>query len=381
MLHNEVAITAVSIASALGRRLEELSQAILEQRRGITYAHRYASWMAAPLGQLPLGDWGITAEEELLSDQVMRKVLMATLDQLAEETQVFARYRPEEIGFYLGTTTSGIDGFFSALHSHRQTNQAILQFLSPNMQQSWITDQMRSAFPLRGPSYTFSSSCAAAAQAIGQAYDAVRSGICKVAIAGGIDILNRVTLSGFDALQILDHDYCEPFTGERKGINLGEGGALFLLERSDAVPGLAKIHGYAALSEAHHMVQPAPRGIWMRATMETALQRVGWQAEEIDYINVHGTGTEGNDCAEAQAIADIFHEPHRLHVTKRLTGHCLGAAGAIEAAITIGMLQRLGSWQKLQGLPIVSKVAARGLSNSFGFGGSNVSLVFSAVCL
>jgi 3-oxoacyl-[acyl-carrier-protein] synthase-1 len=271
---------------------------------------------------------------------------------------------PQDIGLFIGTTTCGIDGFFSALSQHRSTGQPLLNFLSPDMQQVWITQEMRKIFPLRGPHFTFSSSCAAAAQGIGQAYDAVRSGMCRAAIAGGIDILNRVTLHGFDSLQILDSDPCQPFSPERKGINLGEGGALLLLEREPGGNILASVCGYAALSEAHHMVQPAPQGVWMRATMEQALKNGGWTADEVDYINAHGTGTEGNDAAEADAVTAVFGSLDRLHATKGFTGHYLGAAGALEAAITVAMLRK--------------KHLKKALSNSFGFGGSNISLLFAA---
>jgi len=359
-----VSITGISIASALGRHWQTLGEAVMQEKSGIHKKHRYAEWIAAPLGELPLDDWQVPTTDRLQSDQVMRHVVKGMIEQLAAETQIFERYAPRDIGLFLGTTTCGIDGFFAALAQHRQTKQPLLQFLSPNMQQVWITQEMRSAFPIRGPHFTFSSSCAAAAQAIGQAFDAVRSGMCPVAIAGGIDILNRVTLHGFDSLQILDYEHCRPFSPTRRGINLGEGGAFLLLEREARGEVLATIRGYAALSEAHHMVQPAPHGIWMQKTMELALQRVGWQAAEVDYINAHGTGTESNDAAEADAVTAVFGNLERLHATKGYSGHYLGAAGALEAAITVAMLKK--------------RNLKKALSNSFGFGGSNFSLLLAA---
>jgi 3-oxoacyl-(acyl-carrier-protein) synthase len=359
-----VSITGISIASALGCRWQDLGDAVIEQKSGITRDHRYADWIKAPLGELPLELWQVPAAERLKSDQVMRRVLQGVIEQLNEDTRVFDRYAPCDIGFFMGTTTCGIDGFFSALSQHRATQLPLLNFLSPDMQQVWITQEMRKIFPIRGPHFTFSSSCAAAAQAIGQAFDAVRSGMCKVAIAGGIDILNRVTLHGFDSLQILDYDHCQPFSPKRKGINLGEGGALLLLEKSPEEEVLASVCGYAALSEAHHMVQPAPQGVWMRKTMELALETAGWTADDVDYINAHGTGTEGNDAAEAEAVTAVFGSLERLHATKGLSGHYLGAAGALEAAITVAMLRK--------------RDHKKALSNSFGFGGSNISLLFAA---
>ncbi|WP_141731495.1 beta-ketoacyl synthase N-terminal-like domain-containing protein [Oligoflexus tunisiensis] len=364
MLSTSVSITGISVASALGRQWQDLGDAVIQQKSGIHRAHRFAEWIQAPLGELPLDTWQVPEAERLKSDQVMRRVMQSMIEQLDGETHVFTRYAPRDIGLFIGTTTCGIDGFFSALSQHRSTGQPLLHFLAPDMQQVWITQELRKMFPLRGPHFTFSSSCAAAAQAIGQAYDAVRSGLCKAAIAGGIDILNRVTLHGFDSLQILDYNPCQPFSPQRKGINLGEGGALLLLEREPAGTILASLCGYAALSEAHHMVQPAPQGIWMQATMEQALANGGWSADAVDYINAHGTGTEGNDAAEAEAVTAVFGSLDRLHATKGFTGHYLGAAGALEAAITVAMLRK--------------KHLKKGLSNSFGFGGSNFSLLIAA---
>lgn len=359
-----IRITGISIASALGRHWQELGAAVMNKESGITRDHRFAEWIQAPLGELPLKAYGVPSEDLMKSDQIMRRVMQGMIEQLHKETRVFDRFAPQDIGFFVGTTTCGIDGFFSALSQHRTSGLPLMNFLSPDMQQVWITQEMRKIFPLRGPHFTFSSSCAAAAQAIGQAYDAVRSGMCKVAITGGIDILNRVTLHGFDSLQILDQDVCQPFSPNRKGINLGEGGALLLLEKESEAPGLATIRAYAALSEAHHMVQPAPQGVWMKKTMEKALENAGWTADDVDYINAHGTGTEGNDAAEADAVTAVFGGLDRLHATKGLSGHYLGAAGALEAAITVAMLQLCGH--------------KKALSNSFGFGGSNISLLFAA---
>ncbi len=359
-----VSITGISIASALGRHWQDLSDAVIDRTSGLTRDHRYAEWIQAPLGELPLDAWQVPPEERLKSDQVMRRVLQGMIEQPNADTRLFERFAPQDIGFFLGTTTCGIDGFFSALSQHRASQLPLMNFLSPDMQQVWIIQEMRKIFPIRGLHFTYSSSCAAAAQAIGQAFDAVRSGLCKVAIAGGIDILNRVTLHGFDALQILDHDYCQPFSPARKGINLGEGGALLLLEQKAEGECLGFVRGYAALSEAHHMVQPAPQGLWMKKTMELALENSGFSADAIDYINAHGTGTEGNDAAEAEAVTAVFGNMDRLHATKGLSGHYLGAAGALEAAITVGMLRK-AAWKKA-------------LSNSFGFGGSNISLLFAA---
>lgn len=373
MLSN-IPITGLTVLSAFGSGLPKLAAAIKAQTRGMHYGHRFQEWISAPLAELPLDDLGIPEELRLQSDQVMRQVCLQMLAELSQSTGVFQRYRPREIGLFLGTTTSGIDGFSTALKNTKKLTQAQLSLA---MQQAWITEQVRSKFPIAGPCISFSSSCAAAAQAIAQAYDCVRSGIVPAAIAGGIDILNLVTILGFDSLQILDHDYCEPFSPQRKGINLGEGGAFFLIEAKPEGPSLAHIKGYAAVSEAYHMTQPDPSGLWMQTTMQKALQSAEIKAADISYLNAHGTGTSINDAAESIAIDAIFGARPPMHASKRYTAHTLGAAGALELAISLACLQDSTIWSQEADLPLNPEQDHIALSNSFGFGGTNLSLVLS----
>ena len=370
-MQNQVAITGLALASTFGHGLPRLANAINQKRRGMHFAHRFQEWIVAPLAELPIAELGLTEPRPAHSDALMRQLSLQLIDELNQETGVFKRYQAKNIGLFIGTTTSGIDGFFSSLTTLESTKKPLL---SPPMQQTWIGEQIRRNFPIAGPCLTFSSSCAAAAQALAQAFDCVRAGIIPAAIVGGIDLLNLVTIHGFECLQILDHDYCEPFSPHRKGINLGEGAAFFVLEAQANGPILASLRGYGAVTEAFNMTLPSPGGPWMRLAMEKALESAGILASDISYINAHGTGTIPNDAAESSAMEAIFSPQSVIEATKRYTGHTLGATGALELAICMAKLEECKYSARAQGIFLNPAFA---LSNSFGFGGSNLSLVIS----
>jgi 3-oxoacyl-[acyl-carrier-protein] synthase-1 len=199
--------------------------------------------------------------------------------------------------------------------------------------------------------------------AIAEAADLVRSGALKACLAGGIDILNLLTIKGFESLQVVDFDICKPFADERKGINLGEGGAIFLLEASPSESAIGRVLGAGMSSDAFHMTQPRIDGQGMSQAMEKALSRNGVFPNQVTYINAHGTGTLSNDQAEKLAIERVFGSFCQYESTKQLSGHTLAGSGALEAAIS---LIRLRQAERSDGIA---------LSNSFGFGGCNVSLL------
>lgn len=385
-----ISISGFGVASGLGCDENSLRQSLRQGRRALSKDHRFAEWVEAPLGELPWVDLGIKVSDPLATDQMMKDGCAIILDQLARETAVFQRFRPERIGLFVGTTTSGITGFFEGLKPFREGQKPFHHYLSPNMQQASLMHELMTQFPLHGPAWTLSSSCAASAHALLLAHDALQTDMVDAALVIGVDILNLVTIHGFEALQVLDHQLCAPFTQKRQGINLAEVIAMLLLEKGES--GSARLRNHHALSEAHHMTQPAPEGTWMQATMAGALHKAQLMPKDIDYINPHGTGTEANDRTEAAAIARLFPASTAFHPSKRYSGHTLGASGAFEAIVSCLMLDELenpllhqysahdlnsgGEGQKIA-TPASSR--ERGprlaLSNSFGFGGANVSLI------
>lgn len=363
----------MTLASPLGCSPDSLLRGLLTEKRGLSFDHRFRGWIAAPLGELPWVELGLKIEDPRETDLALHGASRVLVDQLNQEHNFLTRYTPEELGLFVGTTTSGINGFFRAAGLQKINGQNFEQLLKADMQQAWLAQELSDVFGLRGPSWTLSSSCAASAQALGLAYDALATGMLQAALVVGADILNLVTLLGFEALQVLDHELCRPFEAERGGINLGEAVVVLLLEKAPRSRPLNRIVAYHALSEGYHMTQPAPEGRWMRSAMEGALHKAQLSPADISYLNPHGTGTEANDRCEGQAIREVFGEKLRSHPSKRWTGHTLGAAGALEAAITSLFLNSEASTQAAR-----SK-SNFGLSNSFGFGGANVSIVFEGV--
>jgi 3-oxoacyl-[acyl-carrier-protein] synthase-1 len=255
----------------------------------------------------------------------------------------------------------------------------------------WVADRLGLGFRT-----TISTACSSSANAIGFGARLIRHGILDLVVAGGADALTKFTLNGFNSLMILDRAYCRPFDDERQGLNLGEGAGYIVLVSAAVAATLTTetgcvLSGYANANDAFHQTASSPegRGSWL--AMKTALQRSGLEPGDIDYINLHGTGTQNNDLAEGTAIRRLFDPIYpRMSSTKSFTGHTLGASGGIEAVFSVlavnhGLVYpNLRFRTPMAELPLIPETTfLRGLpirhvlSNSFGFGGNCSSLVFS----
>lgn len=243
---------------------------------------------------------------------------------------------------------------------------------------------------------TISTACSSAANAIMLATRLIRHGVLDRAVTGGTDALSRFTLNGFHSLMILDRNACRPFDKTRTGLNVGEGAAYLILESEEAARGktlLAEITGYANANDAYHQTASSPEGLGPYLSMSGALARSGLNPSDIDYINAHGTGTDNNDLTEGIAIERIWGKKvPRVSSTKPYTGHNLGAAAAVEAIISILAMNHemifpnLNFSEKMDELhfePVRELLEGiqikHVLSNSFGFGGNDSTLIFSAV--
>lgn len=299
-----------------------------------------------------------------------------------------------EAGLILGTTTGGMSaGEENYRAPARQTGRAARWLESPV---SVPLDLIAGVFAIGGPRLTVSTACSSGANALGIGADWIRAGRAGVVLCGGVDSICRGTYAGFDALQALDPGGCRPFDRERAGLTIGEGAALFVLEsweraRGRGAPILGELVSYGLSADAYHLTQPRPDGAGAVQAMQGALQAGGVRAEEIDYINAHGTGTPLNDVIETRAIKAVFGpRAYRIPVTstKSTVGHCLGAAGAIEALAsllairggfvppTLG-LENPDPECDLDYVPRLSRPAPLRtvLSNSYGFGGNNTSII------
>ena len=307
--------------------------------------------------------------------------------------EVVAKYGPARVAVVMGTSTSGSDENESAFRSAAEGtpwaqsgySQAKQLLASPAEYAAW-------RYGLTAPCYSISTACTSGAKALISAARLLRSGVVDAVICGGVDTLSRFTLNGFDSLSVLSATPCLPFSANRDGINIGEGAAVFIATREPMAGNLC-LSGYGVGSDAYHMSTPRPDGAGAIAVMQEALRRSGCHATDVGWINAHGTGTAANDAMEALAISTLFGKSVPVTSTKSRTGHCLGAAGAIEAALACLIVDSHYNPQgrvPAQGYTLDPALAdmtlaaadahfaggqRRVLSNSFAFGGSNAALM------
>lgn len=315
-------------------------------------------------------------------------------DEFAEQVaEASGRYGAERIGVFVGTSTSGVFQVELAYRHRDPANGALpadfSYFGTANVMSA--AEFTRRYLSLEGPVISVSTACSSSAKVFASAWRHIEAGFCDAAVVGGVDSLCLSTLYGFTSLGLVSDRPCRPWDAERSGMNIGEGAGFALLEpMRSACAGVALL-GYGESSDAYHMSSPHPQGAGAAAAMAKALERARVTPDAIDYINLHGTGTRANDESEDRAIMRVFGETTPCSSTKGWTGHTLGAAGMIEALLSIGSIERgfipgtLNS-ERLDpelsaGVLLENRVARveRVLSNSFGFGGSNCSLVLGAV--
>ena len=393
-----LAVTGIGVICAIGRNQDEVWASIVENRDGI-----------GPLTKFPGESFptAIAAEVEHdpqiagLTRRDMRRLSRSDLFALVAANEAIEQAErtgplPREATLVSsGTSTGGLlegESFFFK----RKKRGAVKTAVSEVLQQptSGPSDAVAKVFALGGGVLSNATACASAGAAIGIAADLIRSGRADAAVAGGTDALCRLTYSGFNVLQAVDPNPCAPFDAARQGITLGEGAGYIVIERwDDAVSRgaeiLAELCGYGASCDAHHPTAPIEDGRGAAAAMRGALGDAAASEHEVDYINAHGTGTLLNDAAESKAVVSIFGTRVPVSSSKSYFGHTLGAAGGVEAVIAILSLLhqvapptlRLATPSETSGLDYIPNQARPAslraiLSNTFGFGGSNVSLFF-----
>jgi 3-oxoacyl-[acyl-carrier-protein] synthase-1 len=308
--------------------------------------------------------------------------------------QARERYGAARIGVFLGTSTSGIletelayrrrdpkTGALPPDYRYAQTHNTFS-----------LADFVRRYLALQGPAFVVSSACSSTAKVFGNAARMIAAGVCDAAVVGGVDTLCLTTLYGFHSLELTSRGPCRPFDAERDGLSIGEGAGFALLERVEARPesGAMLLLGIGESCDAYHMSTPHPDGLGAMSAMRRALETANLAPADIDYVNLHGTATRTNDAAEDRSVWELFGGETACSSTKGATGHLLGAAGITEIIISIlaiehGLMpgsahtRRVDPAMKCNYLiePREARVR-RVLSNSFGFGGSNCSVVLGA---
>ena len=392
-----VAVIAAGIVSPLGFGMEETLASLRESRDCVTPVTAFAvdRCRCQTAGQVP--DTRLTeANESVRHPERLHRVAQMMILALKEALAEAGDFRPELT--VMGTTSGGMtfgEQYYRGLKPNKAPARHAASLIANYTPQKPIMDAQE-AFGISAPCQVIANACASGTNAIGHAFECIRSGRYQRVLAGGYDAISELVFVGFDSLQASTPDRCRPFDSERSGMVLGEGAAILALENLEAAQKrganiLAEVVGYGISTDNHHLTQPNPSGSGPRQAMEGALRTAEISGEEIDYINAHGTATPFNDAAEGKAIAELF---QRVPVssTKGMMGHSLGAAGAIEAIVSLLALQRQLLPPNInfrQGdaeldLNIVANQAQPSrvhtvLSNSFGFGGTNASLIMRAL--
>ena len=388
-----LAMTAFCIVSSLGIGRAATLSALRDGTSGLASCQFETADLATCVGTVPGVDDVRVGRELARFDCRNNRLAWLALQQDGFASAIEAaraRYGAARIGVFLGTSTSGI----------LQTEQAYRRRDPVSGQLPLDFDYVRTqstfslaAFVTRllgvcGPNLVVSSACASTTKVFATAARMIQTGLCDAAIVGGADSLCLTTLYGFNALQLLAEGPCRPFDAERAGLSIGEAAGFALLERPDNARS-AQLHvlGVGESSDAHHMSAPHPEGAGATLSMKRALAAAELRSDEIDYINLHGTATRIGDEVEDRAIVSLFGTSTPCSSTKGHTGHTLGASGIVEAVISgLSILDGLlpGSPHTAARDPAfrcnyVTAVrparVARVLSNSFGFGGSNASLI------
>lgn len=390
-----VLLSAYTMTSCLGRGLEATRAAIRGARSGLAPCRFETVDLETFVGEIEGVDSTAVPASMARYDCRNNRAAETGLAQdgfLEAVAAAVGRHGPERIGVFMGTSTAGIlqteiayrhrdpaDGSLSRAFDYRHTHNTFS-----------IAEYVRERFGLLGPCAAISTACSSSAKAFASAARLMDAGLIDAAIVGGVDTLCLTTLYGFNSLELLSKSPCRPYDTERDGISIGEAAAFFLLERArpDAAGDAFALLGIGESCDAYHMSAPHPEGRGARMAMESALASAGIGADSIDYVNLHGTGTPSNDAAEDKAVHGLFGERVPVNSTKGMTGHALGAAGAVEAMIAVlaiaeGAIPASPGTRTLDpGLRARYEVAGRRgdlrrvMSNSFGFGGSNCSLVF-----
>jgi 3-oxoacyl-[acyl-carrier-protein] synthase-1 len=387
-----LAITAACIASSLGTGMDATLSALRRRTSGLLPCRFETVDLPTHVGEVVgLDNWQLGrsfARFDCRNNRLARLAIAQDGFERAIEAAK-TRYDAPRVGVFLGTSTSGILQTEQAYRRRDAQGRLPTDFDYAGTQSIFsIAEFVRALLGVSGPALVVSSACASTTKVFATAARMIETGQCDAAIVGGADSLCLTTLYGFNALQLLSDEPCRPFDVTRKGLSIGEAAGFGLLERPDqADVGAVLVLGVGESSDAHHMSAPHPDGVGAVLSMSRALAAAKLQPEQIDYINLHATATRIGDAAEDQAIVSLFGGATPCNSTKGHTGHTLGASGIVEAIIaTLSIAEGFIPGSPHTEAPdpnlrchyVTSPRSARinrVLSNSFGFGGSNASLI------
>lgn len=385
MNRNAMLITGLGAVSAAGIGLVETLDSFARVQRNAGPATLFPTATDCPVFEVQQ----IPREYVLEGQRTVSLALMA-LDQALAEARLddLSGYR---VGVCMGTTVASQLNDLEFYTSYRQQGSvsmvAVDRYLKGNLSE-YIARRIKA----RGPALTIVNACSSGTDAIGVALSWLKSDLCDIVIAGGADELNHIPYCGFGSLGIVNPGLCAPFDRDRKGLNLGEGAGVMVIEKKESAQqrGVSSdlfLGGYGSLSDAYHLTAPSPDGVGLKASLHTALAEVGITPQDVSFVNAHGTGTHDNDQVEGTVLAEIFGSGLKMLSTKGYTGHTLGAAGGLEAVFTAAGLREgwipasagfLNQDEAIPLAPVREKTTITGgyaVSTSLAFGGNNAAIV------
>ena len=391
----KIYLNALGILCALGRGKAAVARNLFAgtapgMRISAQYSPAYLQQRELMLGQV-LGELPLLDTDNITDRSRNNQLLLAAVEEIRPALDaLLLRVAPERIGVVIGTSTSGMAEAEQAMRQRAHTGNFPKEFHYGQQALGSVSGFLADTLGISGPTYTVSTACSSGAKVLASAQRLIQAGICDAVLAGGVDTLCAFTIAGFSSLESVSATRCNPFSANRCGINIGEGSALFLVS---AEPSAIALCGVGESSDVYHISAPEPTGRGARQALQAALQQAQLQTADIDYLNLHGTATPQNDAMEARVVHELFGADLLCSGTKPLTGHTLGAAGALEAAFCWLVLDaenrenRLPPhlWDgvpdtKLPALHFVApgERAARlryAMSSSFAFGGNNAAVI------
>ncbi|MBC3961555.1 beta-ketoacyl-[acyl-carrier-protein] synthase family protein [Pseudomonas simiae] len=379
-------LNALGVICALGRGQDEVSRNLFAgDCSGMRAESGWVPERVLPVAGVHGELATIPAELGQQSSRNNQLLLEAALQIEGAIRQAIHTYGASRVGIVLGTSTSGIDEASRGIAHFLREQQFPGDYDYQQQELSAPANFLADWLQLSGPAYVISTACTSSARALMSAHRLLDLGVCDAVICGGVDSLCKLTLNGFSSLDAVSNERCNPFSVNRNGINIGEAAVLFLMSKERAPIALL---GSGASCDAHHISAPEPTGKGALQSMRKALASAQLQPEQIGYLNLHGTATQHNDAMESLAVASLFPDGVACSSTKPMSGHTLGAAGALEAAFCWLSLAHnrvpphVWDGQADPALPALQWAQAAEplgkrclMSNSFAFGGNNVSLI------
>lgn len=381
-------VTAYSLCNALGGSTSEVIEALAEGRSGLAPPpfelpfETHVGAMTTPLPRPP-------TPLDPYDTRLFRMSLLGLEGVIPRLERAVEIYGSDRVAIVLGTSTGGIEDTERAYHAFARGDGIPSSFdFELHHPFHAVAEAIAWYMGIRGPCYVISTACSSGGKTLAAGRRLLLTGAVDAVLTGSVDGLSQTTLRGFHSLSILSPSGCRPFSSERQGISIGEGAGFLLLERQGE--SATSLLGVGESSDAYHMSSPEPQGLGAEAAMRAALGQAGLEPEDVDHINTHGTGTKRNDEAESLALERVFGREVPAVSTKGYTGHLLGAGGSTEAIFALIAIEQgwipasLGSDPLDEAITIDVALERRAhpsrvvLSNSFGFGGSNVSVLLGA---